>query len=340
MAPVTLYSFFNKKPKVDVSASLPASNAAAATTPTVARRPENAAAVTADRRSKYDAITVGTRLSVHWTLDQIFYPATVREKKESRVHLQYDHGKWEWVDLRTEEYQLLSDEAQPSEEPKASSKRKHTASDTSPDDDDDDDDEEFELGDVSEAEDMEDDQWMLSDDEETAPAKKKTTKRLKSFQVTEHRPPSTGARTPSTQSRGAARPNSSLQHLRATPQPVFTTPRPPGAPRMATSSQGAASCTITPETTTKSNNPLPYTKGEVNPAGSHVHNHLKFFQSPRDAQGRPRNHPDYNPRTLQVKWHELEQQGENVTPARQQWWQIKSDYFDTVLLFKTGKLER
>jgi len=48
--------------------------------------------------------------------------------------------------------------------------------------------------------------------------------------------------------------------------------------------------------------------------------------------------PDYNPRTL--KWDEKELarvMTGKVTDAKRQWWEIKAQYFDTVLLFKTGK---
>lgn len=78
----------------------------------------------------------------------------------------------------------------------------------------------------------------------------------------------------------------------------------------------------------------------VNPAGTHIHNHLKFFTSNRkDIYGHPVGHPNYSPRTLSVDFNELGRLESNgkISPAQQQWWEIKSQYADTVLLFKVGK---
>ncbi len=79
--------------------------------------------------------------------------------------------------------------------------------------------------------------------------------------------------------------------------------------------------------------------GVVNSAGSHLHNHLKFFTTNRkDGHGHPTTHPDYSPRSLQVSLSEIEREsGSKVSPAQKQWWDIKSQYADCVLLFKTGK---
>ena len=53
----------------------------------------------------------------------------------------------------------------------------------------------------------------------------------------------------------------------------------------------------------------------------------------KDADKRPRNHPDYDPRTLYVPPDFLLKQ----TPAQQQWWDLKSQHYDVVLFFKMGK---
>nr|XP_045608905.1 DNA mismatch repair protein Msh6-like [Procambarus clarkii] len=53
----------------------------------------------------------------------------------------------------------------------------------------------------------------------------------------------------------------------------------------------------------------------------------------RDREKRSPNHKDYNPRTLYVPESFLNQQ----TPALRQWWDIKSQHYDTVLFFKMGK---
>ena len=90
--------------------------------------------------------------------------------------------------------------------------------------------------------------------------------------------------------------------------------------------------------TTKNAPPKPIA-GVVNSAGSHVHNHLKFFTTNRkDAHGNLTTHPNYSPRTLQVAFSDIEREsGSKVSPAQKQWWDIKSQHADSVLLFKTGK---
>jgi len=91
--------------------------------------------------------------------------------------------------------------------------------------------------------------------------------------------------------------------------------------------------------TTQIPKPIP---GAVNTAGTHDHNHLKYFTSARkDMNRNPPNHPDHSPRTLLVDYNELAREAGGATgkvsPAQKQWWDIKSQYADTVLLFKTGK---
>jgi DNA mismatch repair protein MSH6 len=84
----------------------------------------------------------------------------------------------------------------------------------------------------------------------------------------------------------------------------------------------------------------------VNMPGSHMHNHLKFFTTDRkDANRNPITHPNYSNRTLHVNYDELDKANgmdangkyKKTSPAQKQWWDIKSQYADTVLLFKTGK---
>jgi len=84
--------------------------------------------------------------------------------------------------------------------------------------------------------------------------------------------------------------------------------------------------------------PLPQV-GVVNQAGTHYHNHYTFLQPSKicDGKNRPMSHPDYDPRTLKVNYREIERVSGKLTPAAQQWWDIKSNYADTLLLFKTGK---
>ncbi|XP_074656040.1 DNA mismatch repair protein Msh6-like isoform X2 [Tubulanus polymorphus] len=68
-----------------------------------------------------------------------------------------------------------------------------------------------------------------------------------------------------------------------------------------------------------------------------VYTHLTYeFLKPdkiKDKHGRPLNHPDYDPRTLNVPENVMK----TLTPAMRQWWEIKKDHFDTILFFKVGK---
>ena len=78
----------------------------------------------------------------------------------------------------------------------------------------------------------------------------------------------------------------------------------------------------------------------VNPAGTHWHNHFKFLHPAhrKDANGRPTSHPDHDPHTLRVDKEEIRRvRGSKLTPAQEQWWDIKACYADALLLFKTGK---
>lgn len=121
---------------------------------------------------------------------------------------------------------------------------------------------------------------------------------------------------------------------------ALVTPPPPSA---------VLSSNTNKHTATKNNSSLPATgmfqEGEVNPVGTHVHNHLSFLYPPklRDAKGNPYNSSDYDPRTLkfgpteEAEICKLLQLKGGLTPASKQWWEIKSKYFDTILFFKTGK---
>lgn len=90
------------------------------------------------------------------------------------------------------------------------------------------------------------------------------------------------------------------------------------------------------DATTTSKTPM-FEVGALNPAGSHVHNHLPFLQNPRDSAGRSPVDPNYDPRTLHIverDWIRIT--GKSMTDAVKQWWDLKAMYFDSVLLFKTG----
>ena len=86
---------------------------------------------------------------------------------------------------------------------------------------------------------------------------------------------------------------------------------------------------------------LPYTEGAVNPFGAHIHNHYSFLHPDkiRDINKNPKGHPNYSKRTLHVDYSEITRRNSNKapSPAQLQWWETKAQYFDCVLLFKTGK---
>lgn len=126
----------------------------------------------------------------------------------------------------------------------------------------------------------------------------------------------------------AKKAESSMSPKRISQQSQSQSPMPTG-----TSSQGT-----NPKEFVKP--PLPVDK-EVNPAGTHWHNHFKFLHPAhrQDANGRKMDDPNYDPRTLRVNESEmLKVLGKsNLSPAQKQWWDIKKRYADTILLFKTGK---
>jgi DNA mismatch repair protein MSH6 len=69
-------------------------------------------------------------------------------------------------------------------------------------------------------------------------------------------------------------------------------------------------------------------KAGVLGSGQHTHDKLDFLvRVRRDAMGRRTDHPDYNPRTLQLPADFIKKQ----TPAGQQWWKLKAENMDTVL---------
>jgi hypothetical protein len=78
-------------------------------------------------------------------------------------------------------------------------------------------------------------------------------------------------------------------------------------------------------------NRIPLPEG-VTGLGSHDHNGWTWLkpENRKDREGRKVDHPDYNPRTIHIPPAVIKAQ----TPAMQQWFEIKQDYFDTVLFFK------
>lgn len=309
-----LFSFFNKKPTSATPTAPPA------TTPAV-------------------DVALGTRIEVYLAEDDEWYGAKVEKRrgaKSNMYYVHYDDGQLEWLDLSTERFRKAA----------PAKKRRITVQEESDGDEmeledglDPSDGEESAYNEPAEEEDDEQEanaDWMVSDDEEDmeisgkTPVKRKvlptktptqrtpklsstqkSTSRLSQFsaskvQITEHVDHSN--KTPTLTSR--------VRPLQVTPD---TSP-----PFSASKSTVAA--------------PPPFVPNALNPAGSHVHNHLPFLQNPVDARGRSRDHPDYDPRTLTVKekeWLKVTN-SKKMTDGTKQWWDLKARYFDTVLLFKTG----
>lgn len=236
-------------------------------------------------------------------------------------------------------------------------------------DDDDDDDEAFDDDEEAAAMDEEEDDFIVSDDDEEQPKKKKRAKAAskKAIQVTQHKtassgssssssPPITPKLTPKT-SRPKSTSDASATLMTPTALTSFSAFSQPSAtstssaaltnaPRRVTppsSGRGASATSIALDKAEVGGDgikALPYTRDVVNPAGSHMHNHLKFLMNPKDAKGRSKGTPGYDPRTLKVSEMELQQHNKNSkkwSPGVEQWWGTKAMYFDTVLLFKTGK---
>ena len=67
----------------------------------------------------------------------------------------------------------------------------------------------------------------------------------------------------------------------------------------------------------------------------YMHNKLTWLrpENIKDKDGRKRDHPEYDCRTLYVPPDFLKQQ----SPGQKQWWTLKAQYFDVVLFFKMGK---
>ena len=71
--------------------------------------------------------------------------------------------------------------------------------------------------------------------------------------------------------------------------------------------------------------------------GAIVYTHQKLTwlrpENIKDKEGRKKDHPEHDPRTLYVPPDFLNKQ----TPGLKQWWKLKSQYFDVILFFKMGK---
>ena len=310
-----LFSFFTKKPPA-------ASPSASASAPTNAPAPSNAAPDCA-KAELWQQVSVGQRIEVYWPNDKTYYPCTITGQRSGRgvFFLTYDDGEEERVDLSTETFRLLKEE--PNKGPASKKRRIHEDTDEEEfqledsASEDGDDESAYEQDEAAAEEEPEEDEEQLMDtvtDDEEDPEPPRKNKKPR-FQVTEVQPAKATIKVS----------NSVLTPIRPSVTAVVSATKTPGP-------QPARLLTPSPS---QGSAPLTYVEGALNPAGSHLHNHLKFLRNPTDSQGRTANDPNYDPHTLRVDYQELER-GKKLTPASRQWWEIKAQYYDTVLLFKTG----
>ena len=358
----TLFSFFSKKPEkssappsvASTSSSSPRSSPSAATpaaslnaSRAANTAPTTTATATAEPSNKEPTeptLAVGTRLEIYWPDDERWYAAVVqgqRRGQQTRVVYTADDTD-EWIALRHERWREINNVATKKrrvvleEESSSSSSEqemefddKEESSDFDPgEQDEEDDDEGGEEDDWIVSDNEEDEEFLVESEDEEPALKKKQKKSAKSKASLVVRPHRTSTASP------AVSRTSSVSSSLTTP----LSQRQPSPPSYVT--PPAHTFAGAPRTPTHvAATPLPYTEKALNPAGAHVHNHLNFVRHPRDAMGRPPTHPDYDPRTLRIvptDW-QRHHNGKPMTDAVQQWWELKAQYFDTVLLFKTGK---
>lgn len=303
-------------------------------------------------------LATGTRLEVFWPDDDAWYPAVVvRGGRGDRTAVEYlDDGHTERIRLAEERWRLV----ETSNDNESSSKRRRIIQDDESDEEmewdiaeDDDEESAFDNNDGEEDDaDEVEDNWIVPDDydeEEEMPKKKQKPARKPSLVVKRHSSSNTTASTPAAKPRPASTsttgssttPSSSSSSLTtppaSRPTPSYVTPPSVESSAALTGASAATAASSNPHVAAT---PLPFVDKAVNVAGSHVHNHLPFLRDPVDAAGRPHHASTTtcDPRTLRVvtgDWTRVT--GRPMTDAVRQWWDLKAQYFDTVLLFKTGK---
>lgn len=375
-----LFSFFKKiSPKSKTpNSSVAATHRSKPTAPSSQDTKTNAAVVGRNTskspvvaNTQFSKVKVNMKIAVLWPDDNQYYAAIVaKERQDGKHFLEYEDGEKEWIDLRHEKLRFidndldLEEDEEPEEDPAGSNvAKKRPWSDDS--------DEEFEMDDASEEDDEDGEMEYAAEEEETDKrwlassegdeqwdarqqkerVRKQSNKKPKVTQYTVF--------DSSHHSATKVTPRLSCAPSSSTPSGATVTPKslelfsahsaskestsalqrvsPPSLARLAGATTEADGETWDGERA------LPYRVGETNPAGSHVHHHLKFLQNLKDANGRSPEQLGYSPRTLKVDKQELlrhystGKQKKELSPGVDQWWNVKSQYFDTVLLFKTGK---
>jgi DNA mismatch repair protein MSH6 len=321
----TLFSFFNKKPEKSLATSPPVIKTSTAATRVSCKTsfvtpsnddsdplPSSLNKARSSNPQTWEKISIGMRIAVYWKEDGKYYEAKVTGRKnnnlKSEFSLEYDNGETEYIDLATEKFRFIDDDEPPEK------KRRIIADDESEEEfefQEEDDDDEAEAKEWVKEDNREED-WMVTDDEDESQVKPKTK----------------------------ANKTKSQKSIKVVPVELSHTPSPKKSQSSFTEISPKKSFQSLPIAVNKADNnqSIAYVDKEVNPAGAHVHNHLEFLRNPKDNKGRARDHPGYDPRTIKVNYTELESHlGGKISPGVQQWWDIKAQYFDTVLLFKTGK---
>ena len=320
-----------------------------------------------------NTVRIGDCIEVFWADDEEWYQAKVLKQKSSTstYFIQYSiDGQSEWIDLSTESFHLITDNTRESQK-----RRNLTFDNYKGDCSDENEYVPSSSDDEAESAFNEDDQWMVTDDEDevvpkkkqkinltvAAPATNRKAQRKQNRAVKESSsdiPSLAQYVAPVTmtqysfEGRDKTTPISTQTALKTLTTPQHITPMTTASGSTFSSSTLQNPCNdniATPLAPTKSfikpqkRNESPqapnFEVGALNPAGSHVHNHLPFLQNPRDSHGRTSEDPNYDPRTIQIQEREwIRIVGKKMTDAVKQWWDLKAMYFDTVLLFKTGKL--
>eukprot|EP00977_Amphora_coffeiformis_P005098 scaffold1071_cov166-Amphora_coffeaeformis.AAC.6 len=351
----TLFSFFAKKPEASTNADAkekkkPTMTATGAPPSSSNKKSASSPAITSTANTNSNnsepskqpdpELRIGSQLEIFWPDDKTWYKAVVREQRGGRTSVEYeDDGTEEWIRLSNEQWRTVpTKESAPKRrrilEPESESEEEMEFDDAA------DDESAFEEPENNdeEEEDEDEENWIVPDDyddeedeEEEAPKKKKKASKTPAVVVKRH---PTSSSTPANKTRPV-----SVTSVLSTTSSMTTPKTRHGSASFVTPpsacSPSAPTGTFNPHV---SETPLPFVDKALNVAGAHVHNHLNFLRNPVDAAGRPPTHADYDPRTLRVveaDWKRIMQKP--MTDAVLQWWELKSQYFDTVLLFKTGK---
>ncbi|GMH78533.1 hypothetical protein TL16_g07839 [Triparma laevis f. inornata] len=313
--------------------------------------------------------SLGERVEIYFPDDAEYFACDVTESvKGSKFRVEYDDGNKEVVDFGEAEWKVCK-----TKKARKAKKPQSAASNADADDD------ENEFSDAMEEEDSEDDfkgdesseseddidDWMVDDDASEADADvfdedseddsgspkkrrlgKAKDKGFSSKKKAKKAPVNMNSKvsfspdyepSPKTPGSTSSKLNNPLSQFKLTE--IVSTPSAPSAPLAVTPAAGRAP---SPAPTSSKDQLIKWVDGEVNPMGSHVHNHLPFLwkENLMDAQGVRFGQPGYNKRTLKWTPQAIEKVmggKSKITAAKQQWWEIKAQYFDTVLLFKTGK---